>query len=99
MTVAIQIDMPGVTLEEYDEVVEIAGFLPGGPLPPGALFHWVAKTDDGVRIINVWASQGEYDEFAERQTEIIKGVGVELSSIKVQFFEVHNYLSGTGRRG
>ena len=46
MAIAIQIDIPGLTLERYDEAVEIAGVLPGGPDSPGALFHWVAKAND-----------------------------------------------------
>lgn len=98
MAIAIQIDIPGVTLERYDEAVEIAGFLPGGPLPPGALFHWVTKANDGIRIVNVWDSRDRYDLFAARQAEIIQEIGVELTSMEVKFFEVHNYLSG-GPRG
>jgi len=98
MAIAIQIDVPGVTLEEYDEAVEIAGFLSGGSLPSGGLFHWVAKTDAGIRIVNVWASREEFDKFAEKQTDIIMEVGVAPASLKVQFFDVHNYLFGSPRR-
>jgi hypothetical protein len=94
MAIAVQIDVPGFTLEQYDAAIEIAGFLPGGPLPSGGLFHWVAKTDAGIRIVNVWASQEEFDAFAERQTEIIREIGVDPDLLVVQFFEVHNYLSG-----
>jgi len=99
MAIAVQIDVPGITLERYDEAIESAGFLPGGPLPAGGLFHWVAKTGDGIRIVNVWASRELFDKFAETQTAIIKEVGVNPASLVVQFLEVHNYLSGTGWRG
>ena len=99
MAIAIQIDIPSVSLERYDEAVEIAGFLPGGPLPPGALFHWVAEATDGIRIVNVWETRDQFDHFAERQAEIIKEIGVDLNSIEVKFFEVHNYLAGIGSRG
>jgi len=34
MAVEVQIDCRDVTLEQYDEAMEIGGFLPGGPLPP-----------------------------------------------------------------
>lgn len=94
MTVAAEIDVPGVTLKQYDEAVEVGGFLPGGPLPPGGLFHWVAQTDDGVHIVNVWASQEEFDEFTEKQVAIIREIGVDPASIKLTLFDVHNYLSG-----
>jgi hypothetical protein len=99
MAVAIQIDIPGVTLEQYDEAIEIAGFLPGGPLPPGALFHWVTKTENGIRIVNVWASREAFDQFSETQVDIIREMGVDPSSLTVQFFDVHNYLAGTGLIG
>ena len=94
MAIAVQIDVPGVTLEKYDEAIEFAGFLPGGPLPAGGLFHWVAKTDAGIRIVNVWASHEEFDQFAETQTAILEEIGVDPASLKVEFFEVHNHLSG-----
>ena len=58
MAVAVQIDVPGVTVKQYDLATEFAGFVQGGPLPSGGLFHWVAKTDSGIRIVNVWASRG-----------------------------------------
>jgi hypothetical protein len=95
MAIAVQIDVPGVTLEKYDEAVEIAGFLPGGSLPSGALFHWVAKTDAGIRMVNVWDSREAFDEFAEKQADIIREIGVDPASAKLQFFEVHNYLHGS----
>ncbi len=85
MAIAVQIDIPGATLERYDQAVEIAGFLPGGPLPPGALFHWVAETNAGIRIVNVWESREGYDQFAARQAEIVQEVGVDLASIKLEF--------------
>ena len=99
MAVAVQIDVPGVTVEQYDLATEIAGFLQGGPLPSGGLFHWVAKTDTGIRMVNVWASRELFDRFAETQAAIIKEIGVNPASLEVQFFDVHNYLSGTGWRG
>ena len=98
MAIAIQIDIPGETLERYDEAVEIAGLLPGGPASPGALFHWIAKTDDGIRIVNVWDSRERYDEFSARQVAILQEIGVDLDSIRVEFFEVHNYLIGNRSR-
>ncbi len=99
MAVAVQIDVPGVTVEQYDLAVEFAGFLQGGPLPSGGLFHWVAKTDTGIRIVNVWASRELFDTFAETQAAIIEEIGVNPASLEIQFFDVHNYLIGTGWRG
>lgn len=98
MAIAIQIEIPGVTLKRYDEAVEIAGLLPGGPLPSSALFHWVSSANGGIRIVNVWESREGYNQFAARQAGIIEEIGVDLASIKVEFFEVHNYLGRIGSR-
>ena len=57
MPVGVQLDFAGATLAQYDEVIETMGFLPGGPIAPTALFHWVTKTDDGIRIIDMWESR------------------------------------------
>ena len=99
MAVAVQIDVPDVTIEQYDLAIEVAGFLRGGPLPSGGLFHWVAKTDTGVRIVNVWATRELFEEFAETQAAIMREIGVDPGSLEIQFFDVHNYLSGPSWRG
>jgi hypothetical protein len=99
MAVVAQIDVPGATVEQYDLAIEVAGFLREGPLPSGGLFHWVAKTDTGIRIVNVWASRELFDKFAESQVAIIEEIGVDPASLEIQFFDVHNHLSGTSWRG
>ena len=55
MAVAVVMEFEG-TLDQYDQVVESMGLTPGGPTPPGALFHWVTKTDNGFRVTDVWES-------------------------------------------
>ena len=48
MPVGVRIDLPGATLEWYDQAVATMGYLPGGPIVSGALSHWVTKTHDGI---------------------------------------------------
>jgi hypothetical protein len=96
MAVEVQIDCHGVTLEQYDEAMEIGGFLPGGPLPPAGLFHYVRKTDDGIRVIVVWESMPEFEDFAVRRLgPLLEEIGVSGSALDIQFFELHNYLAGS----
>ena len=73
MAVEVQIDCHGVTLSQYDEAMEIGGFLPGGPLPADGLFHYVKKIDDGIRVINVWESEEEFGEFRGEQDASLAG--------------------------
>jgi len=43
------------------------GLEPGGDTPDGALFHWVAQTPEGLRVVDVWETQEEFDKFAAEQ--------------------------------
>lgn len=98
MPVGVRIDLPGVTLEWYDEVIEAAGFLPGGPTPTDALSHWVTTTDDGICIVEVWESREAFKRNAKRRTGLIMDeVGVP-DDTAIEFFEIHNYLPGRPRR-
>ena len=92
MAVGVQVDYRDVTLEQYDEVVEIMGLLPGGPPPSGVIFHCVTKTDHGIRIIDVWESRQALLEFQEQRiAPIFRKIGV-LDPPETTFFDVHNYF-------
>lgn len=94
MPVGVQLDFKGATLEQYDDVLEATGFLPGGPTGPMALFHWVAKTEEGIRIVDVWESVEAFEEFTRtRSSDAFADAGVSEPP-QIQFFEVHNYLIG-----
>jgi hypothetical protein len=97
MAVAILMDCRGVTLEQYDQAIESGGFLPGGPLPPEGLFHWVTKTDDGILIVNVWETRAGFERFVTETVAPLAGeVGVVEPPV-IKIFEVHNYLFGSRR--
>jgi hypothetical protein len=94
MVVAVQLDFRGATLEQYDAMTERAGFLPGGPTSPQSFFHWVTKTDDGFRVVDVWETRQAFESFAQEElTSLYKEVGLPHEP-EIQFFEVHNYLGG-----
>ena len=65
MPVAIEMDFEGATLEQYERTMELMGLENGGQAPPGALFHWAAETDSGLRVVDVWESRETFDRFAE----------------------------------
>ena len=97
MAVAIQFEFRGTTIEKYDALNECTGFLPGGPMPPGGLSHWVTKTDDGFRTVDLWESREAFEQFFnERVLPRYQDVGI-TDPPEAQFFEVHNYLVGRQR--
>ena len=92
MAVGVQVDYRDVSLEQYDEVVEIMGLLPGGPPPSGVIFHCVTKTDDGIRVIDVWESRQAFEAFQDEETApIFRKIGVS-DPPETTFFPVHNYF-------
>ncbi len=95
MAVGVQLDFPGGTLEQYDEINETIGLLSGGPASRQELFHWVTKTDDGFRVVDVWETREAFEKFErDKLSSIYREVGVPHLPV-IQFFEVHNYLVGS----
>lgn len=93
MAVAVVLDFAGATLDQYDQVVEKMGFRPGGPGAPGGLFHWVTKTDDGFRVVDVWESKEQFDRFAQEKIGPLSAQVGFPGQPKVTVHEVHNYLT------
>jgi hypothetical protein len=91
--VAVEMNFSGATTAQYDQILEKMGLSPGGALPGGAISHWVAKTDDGMRVVDVWETRDQFDRFAQEQIgPYAKEVGIAREPT-VRFYDVHNYLT------
>ena len=93
MSVAIEMSFKGGTLAQYDRVLELMGLTPGGAGPPGALFHWAAATEDGIRVVDVWTSKEQYEEFAEKQIGPFAQQAGFAGPPELAFFDVHSYFT------
>jgi steroid delta-isomerase-like uncharacterized protein len=93
MAVAVEMDFAGGTLAQYDQVIERMGFARGGAGASGGMFHWVAQTDDGIRVTDVWESREQFERFAAEQIgPITQEVGVP-GPPRTTIREIHNYLT------
>ncbi len=93
MPVAVEMNFSGATIDQYDQILEKMGLTPGGAVPPGAISHWVAKTDDGIRVVDVWETKEQFERFAQEQIgPYSKEVGIE-GEPATRFYDVHNYLT------
>lgn len=90
MAVAFIMDFEGGTLEQYDQVMEKMDL--GDSVPDDAHFHWVTKTDDGVRVVDVWESDEAFQAFAEEKIGPYTAE-VGLSEPAIERHEVHNLLA------
>lgn len=93
MAVAVEQSFKGVTLDQYDQVIDMMGFQRGGKGAPQGLFHWVAKTDDGIRVVDVWDSAEAFERFAQEQIiPFTQQVGI-TEQPQVTITEIYNYLT------
>ena len=94
MAVAIEMDFEGATLDQYDQVLELMGLEAGGGAPPGAMFHWAAETDTGLRVVDVWETREAFDRFAEEQ------IGPHTATVgfpgppSLTYRDVHSHMVG-----
>jgi len=93
MAVAVIMDFKDTSLEQYDEVLNKMGFSPGGAGAKGGLFHWVTKTNGGIRVTDVWESKEQYEAYAaERIGPLTAEAGIS-GPPEVTYAEVYNYLT------
>ena len=94
MAIARVFDGKGWTTGQYDELmkrlVDQLDLAPGESAP-GVLFHWAAATDEGIRAVDVYASQEVADTLVTSSIgPIATDMGLPLPDI--QQYEVHNLL-------
>jgi len=93
VAVGVQQDFKGMTLDQYDQVINQMGLTPRGAGGPGSLFHWVTKTADGVRVTDVWESKEAFEKFAQDKIgPTTQALGLQAPP-DTQYFEVHNYFT------
>ena len=93
MAVAVQMDFEGATLDQYDAVLTKMGLRPGGPGPTGSISHWAAKTDNGLRVTDVWVSREAFESFAHEQIGLFTQEVGFPGPPGMQFFEVHSFFA------
>jgi hypothetical protein len=93
MAIAVVINFKGVSLKQYDQVVDRMGFERSGTGGPGGIFHWVTQTEDGLRITDVWESKDAFERFAHEQLgPHTAAVGI-TEQPEMTYYDVHNYLT------
>jgi hypothetical protein len=90
MAVGLILDFNGGTLDQYDQITDKMDL--GGKVPPGAIFHWVAATDDGIRVVDVWEDRATFDKFAEEKIGPFSAA-VGAPQPEITEYAVHNTLA------
>jgi heme-degrading monooxygenase HmoA len=90
---AFEMFFRGGSIDQYEQVIAKMGFEHHGKGAPGGLFHWVTKTDDGLKVVDVWESPEQFQAFADSHIGPLTAE-VGLSEPEVTSYPVHNYLVG-----
>ena len=81
----------GATPEEYDQVR--ARLNVGSSPPPGAAVHIAARGDDGtIRIIEVWDSREQAEQFGEKVRAAREELGLGERMPPITYLEVYNLI-------
>ena len=92
MPVAVRMIFRGATLEQYDKVLELMELTPGGPTPPGALFHWASEADGDLLVVDVWETKEQYEQFAQEKIGPYAVQAGFQGPPEVKYHDVHNYF-------
>jgi hypothetical protein len=80
----------GATPEQYDQVTARLGI--GDRPPPGAQLHVAVVTDNGtIRVLEVWDSRDEAEQFTERVRGAREEVGM-TDQPSIAYMDVHRVL-------
>lgn len=95
MAIARVFDGNGWTSDQYDELigklVARLGLAPGRSAP-GVLFHWAARTEDGMRAVDVYESRQMADELVQNHIGPLAGeLGLPMPEISE--YEIHGLLT------
>jgi hypothetical protein len=66
MTYAVVSDVPASW-----ELYQPLGDAVADPVPPGLLLHVAGPTEEGFRVIDVWASREDWEQFRGRRDAVI----------------------------
>lgn len=93
MAVGVVIQFSGGTPAQYDQVIAKMGFTPRGKGAPGALFHWITETPDGLRVTDVWESREQFEKFAQEQIGPFTQEAGIPGPPDITVHEVYSYLT------
>ena len=73
--IVVHFDAKGMTTAQYDQILVELKKVMSFP-PPGQISHVCYKTDDGLKVIDVWESSEAFAAMGEKLMPILQNLGV-----------------------
>lgn len=96
MAVAVTIDIPGMTAEQYDGMMaQIQGQLAAAP---GMLAHTAGSRESGWHVLELWQSEQEFTRFAQEvMAPLAAAAGMTLPQPRIE--PLHRLVAGSAPAG
>ena len=92
MAVMATIEVPNMTTQKYDEVMEMMDL--GGKMAPHGIFHACAEDGQGgLFICDTWESAEAFQEFADSKIGPLLAAAGVTERPKITVRPVHNFLA------
>ncbi|GAA1511278.1 hypothetical protein GCM10009730_14770 [Streptomyces albidochromogenes] len=89
MAIFMQVELAGVTSEQYDELNAKLQSLPGNPFE-GCLAHVAVATGSGLQVFDLWESEEALRRFNDVVMPVASEVGMPQGG-EPTTSQVHNY--------
>ncbi len=87
MALALLLEFPGATQEQFDRVAEKIG----STAPAGLLYHVEGPIQGGWRVVDVWESREVVDKFFQEQLgQALQEAGIAIP--QPQFWPAHRII-------
>ena len=81
-----------LTTDQYDETIRRLE-KSGDWLPEGLESHIAFKSNDHLRVSEIWNSREQFEAFGKRLMPILAGAGIQFAN-PPHIFDVHNIVKG-----
>ncbi len=90
MAIVVEFNVPGMTAEQYDRVVQKLEETGMGS-PEGRRYHVAAPREDGWFVLDVWDSEEAFARFGETLMPVLQAAGVRPAEPEIR--PVHNIVA------
>jgi hypothetical protein len=90
MAIVMRMEVPGGTVEQYEQVNDVLGIQGDEDAPDGLIFHAAGATEEGFLTVDVWESEEKLNSFFERVGPAFAEAGVPEAQPEI--FQLHTMI-------